>query len=91
MLFNSEQRLRDIAFRIRDMALDSIAIDGSDISEVVAELRSQGLTVTLHNPSHQTWYIAGDGIYEGYVATGDELVELKRKNALTLRGVRSLG
>jgi hypothetical protein len=59
--------------------------------EAVAELKRQGLTVTLHSRANNTWFIADGRPYSGYVATGDELVELKRRNNLNLRGIRSLG
>jgi len=68
------------------MLMKQVEVDG-----IVSELRSQGLTVTQHNATNQTWYIKGDGIYLGYVATGDELIELKRTNNLSLLGVKSLG
>jgi hypothetical protein len=61
------------------------------VDGMVSELRSQGLTVTQLSASNETWYIKGDGIYQGYVATGDELIELKRRNRLSLPGVKSLG
>lgn len=62
-----------------------------DVDGIISELRSQGLTVTQHNASNRTWYIKGNGIYVGYVVTGDELIELKRTNRLSLLGVKSLG
>jgi|KBSMisStaDraftv2_1062788.scaffolds.fasta_scaffold84709_3 hypothetical protein len=68
------------------MLMKQVEVDG-----IVSELRSQGLTVTQHNATNQTWYIKGNGIYLGYVATGDELIELKRINQLSLLGVKSLG
>ena len=68
------------------MLMKQVKVDG-----IISELRSQGLTVTQHSATNQTWYIKGDGIYLGYVATGDELIELKRTNNLSLLGVRSLG
>jgi SPFH domain / Band 7 family len=43
----------------------------------VAELRKQGLVVTVHNPSNETFYIKAEGIFAGYVVTGTELLELK--------------
>ena len=58
---------------------------------VVAELRKQGLTVTTHDALNETWYVKGDGIYNGYVASGDEMLELKRTNQLNIRGIKSLG
>jgi len=68
------------------MLMKQVKVDG-----IISELRSQGLTVTQHSATNQTWYIKGDGIYLGYVATGDELIELKRTNNLSLLGVKSLG
>ena len=68
------------------MLMKQVKVDG-----IVSELRSQGLTVTQHSAANQRWYIKGDGIYLGYVATGDELIELKRTNNLSLLGVKSLG
>jgi len=68
------------------MLMKQVEVDG-----IVSELRSQGLTVTQHDATNQTWYIKGNGIYLGYVATGDELIELKRINQLSLLGVKSLG
>jgi len=57
----------------------------------LAELRKQGLTVRLHSRENNTWYIADGGIYSGYIASGDELVELSRANNLNIRGIKSLG
>ena len=57
----------------------------------VDELREQGLKVTVHSAANDTWYVKGDGIYIGYVASGDELLELKRANKLNIRGIKSLG
>lgn len=58
---------------------------------VVAELQEQGLTVTVHSALNETWYVKGDGIYIGYVASGAEMLELKRTNQLNIRGIQSLG
>jgi len=57
----------------------------------VAELREQGLTVTVHSASNDTWYVKGDGLYIGYVASSAELLELKRANKLNILGIKSLG
>ena len=59
--------------------------------DVVAELEKQGLTVRLHSRENNTWHISDGGLFSGYVASGDELVELKRKNNLNIRGIKSLG
>jgi hypothetical protein len=61
------------------------------IDEVVAELEKQGLTVRLHSRENNTWHIADGGLYSGYVASADELVELKLENNLNIRGIKSLG
>jgi hypothetical protein len=65
--------------------------EGTRFDILVDELRNQGLTITIHNPSNETWYIKGDGLYVGYVVTGDELIALKLENRLNLSGVKSLG
>jgi hypothetical protein len=57
----------------------------------VAELEKQGLTVRLHNRENDTWHISDGGLYSGYVASGDELVELKCTNNLNIRGIKNLG
>ena len=57
----------------------------------LAELRKQGLTVRLHSHENNTWHIADGGLYSGYIASGDELVELSRANNLNIRGIKSLG
>lgn len=63
----------------------------AECDDAVATLQEQGLTVRLHNRQNNTWHIADGGLYSGYVATCDELVELKRKNHLNIRGIMSLG
>ena len=62
-----------------------------ECDDAVAALREQGLTVRLHNTQNNTWHIADGGLFSGYVATCDELVELKRKDNLNIRGVKNLG
>jgi len=57
----------------------------------VAELRKQGLEVSVHNPSNETFYIKAESIFAGYVVTGTELLELKNANKLNIRGIESLG
>jgi hypothetical protein len=59
--------------------------------DAVAELEKQGLTVRLHNRENNTWHIADGGLYSGYIASGDELVELRRTNNLNISGIKSLG
>jgi hypothetical protein len=57
----------------------------------LAELRKQGLDVTVHNGANETFYIKAEGIFAGYVVTGTELLELKSANNLNIRGIQSLG
>jgi hypothetical protein len=62
-----------------------------DIGVVLEELANQGLSVKVHNALNRTWFIRGEGIYLGYIATSDELIDLKQKNRLDLRGIKALG
>ena len=57
----------------------------------VAELRKQGLTVTLHSALNSTWYIGNGGLYSGHIASSDELVQLMRADKLNIEGIRELG
>lgn len=68
------------------MSLNENKFDGS-----IAELREQGLEVTVFSTLNETWYIKGDAIFTGYIASGAELLELKSANKLNLRGIKSLG
>jgi hypothetical protein len=73
------------------MEKEPTADKGSGISEldaVLAELRKQGLTVRLHNFQNNTWHIADGELYSGYIASGDELVELRKADNLNIRGIR---
>ena len=58
---------------------------------VLAELREQGLEVTVCRALNETWYIKSDGLFTGYIASGAELLELKSANKLNIRGIKSLG
>jgi len=62
-----------------------------ELDAALAELQTQGLTVRLHSGQNNTWHIADGGLYSGYIASGDELVELRRANKLNIRGIRDLG
>jgi len=62
-----------------------------ELDAALAELQTQGLTVSLHSGQNNTWHIADGGVYSGYIASGDELVELRRANKLNIRGIRDLG
>jgi len=62
----------------------------SECAKAVAELQEQGLTVRLHSREDNTWHIADGGLYS-YIASGDELVGLRKANNLNIRGVKSLG
>jgi len=63
----------------------------AECDDAVAELEKQGLTVRLHNRENNTWHIADGGLYSGYIASGDELVELRRTNNLNIPAIKSLG
>jgi hypothetical protein len=65
--------------------------ESTKYDDVMAELEKQGLTVRLHSRENNTWHIADGGLYSGYVASGEELIELKRTNNLNIRGIKSLG
>ncbi len=45
----------------------------------------------LQNSQNSTWYVADGGIYTGYIASSDELVELRRAKKLNFRGIKELG
>ena len=55
------------------------------------ELQKQGLTVRLHSNQNDTWHISDGGLYSGYVASGDELIELSKAKKLNIRGIKDLG
>ena len=67
------------------------ALEKTEFDSVLAELRAQGLKVTLSSALNETWYIKDDGIFTGYIASGAELLELKSANKLNIRGIKSLG
>jgi hypothetical protein len=62
-----------------------------ELEAALAELRKQGLTIRLHSGQNNTWHISDGGLYSGYVASGDELVELRRANKLSICGIKDLG
>jgi hypothetical protein len=68
-----------------------VDIQDPECDAVVAELRKQGLTVNLHSRQNSTWRIADGGVYTRYIASRDELVDLKRLGKLDIRGIRELG
>jgi hypothetical protein len=68
-----------------------VSLNENKFDGVVAELRDQGLQVTLCSALNQTWYIKDDGLFTGYIASGAELLELKSANKLNIRGIKSLG
>jgi hypothetical protein len=65
-------------------------IENSECEAALAELRMQGLTVRLHSFENNTWHIADGGLYSGYVASGSELIELKRAKKLNICGIKDL-
>ena len=68
-----------------------MSLNENRFDDVIAELRKQGLEMTVCNALNETWYIKGDAIFTGYIASGAELLELKSANKLNLRGIKSLG
>jgi hypothetical protein len=62
-----------------------------ELEAALAELQKQGLTVRLHSVQNNTWHVSDGGLYSGYVASGDELVELRRANKLSICGIKDLG
>jgi hypothetical protein len=63
----------------------------SRVKDILNELEVQGLAVRSHEELHNTWFIDGQGHFLGYLATGDELIELERSHSLNLSGIRHLG
>jgi predicted peroxiredoxin len=68
-----------------------VSLNKNKFDNVVAELREQGLEVTVCRAVNETWYIKGDGLITFYIASGAELLELKSANRLNIRGIKSLG
>ena len=64
---------------------------GRSIVGILNELEGQGLSVKTHDVHNGTWFIKGEGIFLGYIATTDELIALKEENRLDLDGIKSLG
>jgi hypothetical protein len=62
-----------------------------ELDAALSELRKQGLTVSSHSRQNDTWHIADGGVYRGYIASGDELVELRKTDKLNIRGIKDLG
>jgi hypothetical protein len=77
-----------------DVDLEPVHVMPSLIAELDAtltELRKQGLTVGLHSRQNNTWHIGDGGVYSGYIASEEELLELKRTAKLNIRGIKDLG
>jgi hypothetical protein len=68
-----------------------VSLNKNKFDGVLAELREQGLEVTVCGALNETWYINDYGIFTGYIASGAELLELKSANKLNIRGIKSLG
>ena len=62
----------------------------SRIANILNGLELQGLAVRFHGELPNTWFIDGQGTFLGYLATGDELIELDRSNRMNLCGIKSL-
>jgi hypothetical protein len=67
------------------------SLNSLQLDEVLAELRGQGLHVTVHNASNEVWYVKESGSYEGYTVTEAELFLLRNEQQLNIRGIQSLG
>ena len=72
---------------------DTLTMDQPNLecATAVAELQEQGLTVRLHSRENNIWHIADGGLYSGYVASSDELVDLRRANNLNICAIKNLG
>jgi predicted peroxiredoxin len=70
---------------------EPVSLNKNKFDSVVAELREQGLEVTVCSAVNETWYIKDDGLITCYIASGAELLELKSANRLNIRGIKSLG
>jgi hypothetical protein len=68
-----------------------VSLKKDNFDGLIAELREQGLVVTVCSVLNETWYIKDDGIFTGYIASGDELLQLKSEDQLHIRGIKSLG
>ena len=66
-------------------------LQNSECDEAVAEREKQGLTVRLHSRENNTWHMVDGGLFSGYVASGDELIELRRARKLNIGGIKDLG
>jgi hypothetical protein len=69
----------------------AVPTNSQSIVGILNELGDQGLLIKSHNARNGTWFIKGDGIFLGYIATTDELIGLKEENRLDLNGIKSLG
>jgi hypothetical protein len=68
-----------------------VSLNKNRFDGVLAELREQGLEVTVCSAVNETWYLKYDGLFTDYIASGAELFELKSANQLNIRGIKSLG
>ena len=68
-----------------------MSLNKNKFDDALAELREQGLEVTVCSALNETWYIKDAGLFTGYIASGAELLELKSANKLNIRGIKSLG
>jgi hypothetical protein len=62
----------------------------SRIADILNELELQGLAVKFHGELPNSWFIDGQGNFLGHLATGDELIDLKRSNRMNLCGIKAL-
>ena len=74
---NADHNVRMITYRSR-------------IADILNGLELQGLAIRFHGELPNTWFIDGRGTFLGYLATGDELIELEQSNRVNLFGIKSL-
>ena len=74
-----------------DTERSRVIVSDPELDAAFEQLRTQGLTVRLHNRKNAMWHIADGGLYSGYTVSSDELVALKRSNRLNIRGIQDLG
>jgi len=68
-----------------------VSLNKNRFDGVVAELREQGLEVTVCSAIDDAWYINDDNLlFSDCIASGNELLALKSANLLNIHGIKSL-
>jgi hypothetical protein len=68
----------------------TVSLNTNTFDRVIAELRDQGLEVTLCTALDPAWYITDDGPSDSLIASGSELLALQRSDRLNIQGIKSL-